>query len=413
MRRVLIAFVSLLLFKSTESNAQRGNQPYWQQHVDYKIDIDVDINSFKYSGDQKLIYTNNSPDTLKRVYFHLFYNAFQPESEMDQRSRSIKDPDSRVMDRISKLDSSDQGYLKVVNLKQDGSALNSLVAGTILEVDLNKAISPGEKTTFEMSFTGQVPLMVRRAGKNSPEGVKLSMAQWYPKLAEYDYEGWHADPYIGREFYGVWGDFDVTINIDKNYVVGGTGYLQKSDFSSKTKKKWRFKAPMVHDFTWAADPDFVHDTRLMENGTVLNFYYKRSLAKEYKENWKRLQPVTEKLMLYFNKKIGTYPYKQYSVIQGGDGGMEYGMCTLITGERKFKSLVGVTAHELAHSWFHFVLASNESKHEWMDEGFTEYYGTHAEKEIMGLNEDLYYEDTYKRYRKQVVEKKEQDYGNNS
>ena len=133
--------------------AQRGNQPYWQQHVDYKIDIDVDISSFRYRGDQKLIYTNNSPDTLKRVYFHLFYNAFKPESEMDQRSRSIKDPDSRVMDRISKLGSSDQGYLKVVNLKQDGSALNSLVAGTILEVDLNKAISPGEKTTFEMSFT--------------------------------------------------------------------------------------------------------------------------------------------------------------------------------------------------------------------------------------------------------------------
>lgn len=407
MRRVLITFVSLLLFKSIESNAQRGNQPYWQQHVDYKIDLDVDVSSFRYSGDQKLIYTNNSPDTLKRVYFHLFYNAFQPESEMDQRSRSIKDPDSRVLDRISKLNSSDQGYLKVVNLKQDGSALNGLVAGTILEVELNKPISPGKKTTFEMSFTGQVPLMVRRAGKNSPEGVKLSMAQWYPKLAEYDYEGWHADPYIGREFYGVWGDFDVTINIDKNYIVGGTGYLQKSDFSSKTKKKWRFKAPMVHDFTWAADPDFIHDTRLMENGTVLNFYYKRSLSKEYKENWKKLQLVTEKLMLYFNKNIGTYPYKQYSVIQGGDGGMEYGMCTLITGERKFESLVGVTAHELAHSWFHFVLASNESKHEWMDEGFTEYYGTHAEEEIMGLNEELYYEGTYKRYRKQAVEKNEQ------
>ena len=145
MKRVLITFVSLLLFKSTESNAQRGNHPYWQQHVDYRIDIDVDISSFNYSGDQKLIYTNNSPDTLKRVYFHLFYNAFQPESEMDQRSRSIKDPDSRVMDRISKLRSSDQGYLKVINLKQDGSALKSLVAGTILEVDLNKPISPGEK----------------------------------------------------------------------------------------------------------------------------------------------------------------------------------------------------------------------------------------------------------------------------
>jgi hypothetical protein len=171
MRRVLITFVSLLLFKSIEGNAQRGNQPYWQQHVDYTIDIDVDVSSFRYSGDQKLIYTNNSPDTLKRVYFHLFYNAFQPESEMDQRSRSIKDPDSRVMDRISKLSSSDQGYLKVLNLKQDGSTLNSLVAGTILEVDLNKPISPGEKTTFEMSFTSMVTI------KSSNSDLNLSCSK--------------------------------------------------------------------------------------------------------------------------------------------------------------------------------------------------------------------------------------------
>ena len=103
------------------------------------------------------------------------------------------------------------------------------------------------------------------------------------------------------------------------------------------------------------------------------FFYKNSLDSTTKNYWKRMQPKTVELMQYFSEHIGTYPYKQYSVRQGGDGGMEYAMCTLITGKRSFGSLVGVTAHEMAHTWFQFLLATNEAKHEWMDEGFTEYY----------------------------------------
>ena len=400
MTRALIPFVFCLLFQGQFLSAQRGSKTYWQQQVDYNILVNVDVSTSKYSGSQKIIYTNNSPDTLSSVYFHLFYNAFIPGSEMDQHSRSLTDPDPRVIDKISLLKKSDQGYLSVSNLSQDGVLVKNTVAGTILEVTLNKAVEPGKKTTFEMTFSGQAPLMVRRAGKNSPEGVSLSMAQWFPKLAEYDYEGWHADPYIGREFYGVWGNFDVVINIDKNYTVGGTGYLESKTQNPLNKKikSWRFKAPNVHDFAWAADPDFIHDRRTMKNGTVLNFYYKKTLKQEYLENWKRLQPVTEDLMVFLNKKIGNYPYKQYSIIQGGDGGMEYGMCTLITGKRSFESLVGVTAHELAHSWFQFVLASNESKHEWMDEGFAEYYGTLAEASVMELDVADYNENAYNRYK---------------
>ena len=367
----------------------------------------MDVENFNYSGKQQLIYTNNSPDTLQNVFFHLYFNAFQPGSEMDVRSRTIADPDSRVMNRIQNLAPENQGFLNVLNLTQDGEKLKTTLSGTILEVELKKPIFSGEQTTFEMNFEGQAPLNVRRSGKNSSEGVVLSMAQWYPKLAEYDFEGWHADPYIGREFHGVWGNFDLKLTIDNSYVVGGTGYLQNEKdikivpITKKRKREktntWHFVAPNVHDFTWAADPDYIHDKLQIENGPMLHFYYKSTMAEEYQKRWRDLQPITAKLMAFFNENIGVYPYKQYSVIQGGDGGMEYGMCTLITGERSFESLVGVTSHELAHTWFQFLMATNEGKHPWMDEGFTEYICTMAEVDVMNIDEQKYFERAYKRY----------------
>ena len=145
---------------------------------------------------------------------------------MDVRSMTIGDADSRVGDRISKLQKEDIGFLNVVRLTQNGEQVKHTVVGTVLEVELKTPIISGESAVFEMEFQGQVPPVIRRAGKNSNEGVALSMAQWYPKMAEYDFEGWHADPYISREFHGVWGNFDVKLTLDKNYTVGGTGYLQ-------------------------------------------------------------------------------------------------------------------------------------------------------------------------------------------
>jgi len=372
------------------------NNSYWQQHADYTMDIDMDVNSYQYKGKQKLVYTNNSPDDLDRVFYHLYFNAFQPGSQMDVRSLNIKDPSAKIADKISKLKPDEIGYIKVNSLKQDGTIVNYQTVGTILEVTLNKPIKSGESVTFDMIFDAQVPNQVRRSGRNSAEGVALSMSQWYPKMAEYDFEGWHTPPYIAREFHGVWGDFDVTLHIDKNYVVGGTGYLQNPqevgyNYEDKAKPlnlpqgdklTWNFKAPNVHDFMWAADPDYKHDFLEMPNGPTLHFLYKKTLSTNYLENWQKLQPKTAELMSYFSENIGKYPYKQYSVIQGGDGGMEYAMSTLITGERKFGSLFGVTAHEMAHTWFQFLLASNESLHPWMDEGFTSYISNKASYEIL-------------------------------
>ena len=392
------------------------SQNYWQQAVDYKMVVDIDIKTFKYSGEQELLYTNNSPDSLKKVFYHLYFNAFQPGSEMSERIKTGKDKNKRFLIDIDSLKPNEVGYLKVSNLKQDGNVLKHELSETILEVLLSKPLMPGETTKLTLNFEGQVPKLVRRAGRNSSEGVALSMAQWYPKLAEYDYEGWNAEPYLGREFHGVWGDFDVTLTLDKKYLVAASGYLQNpdeighgySDKKGKSKKgklRWHFVAPRVHDFTWSADPEYIHDTHMGPNNVLLHFFYKDN--PKYNENWKNLQPKTAELMRFFNQTIGEYPYRQYTVAQGGDGGMEYAMLTLITGNRGFESLVGVTAHELAHSWFQHVLATNEMKYEWMDEGFTTYISTLAKDRILDQNNFFPLQRSYDSYFYLVRSGKEQ------
>ena len=371
---LIICAISLPLFSQDN---------YWQQRVEYEMEIDMDVKNHQYRGKQQLIYYNNSPDTINKIYFHLYFNAFQPGSMMDIRSLTIEDPDSRVGDRISKLSEDEIGYHHIESLKQDNRSLNFLVEGTILSARLNQPLLPNEKTTLQMEWNSQVPLQVRRSGRDSQEGVDFTMTQWYPKLSEYDEQGWHPNPYIGREFHGVWGDFDVKITIDENYTIGGTGYLQNADQighgyenidqklqGKRGKHTWHFKAPQVHDFAWAADTEYKHTTTQVPNGPKLHFFYIEN--ERTRENWQQLPSYMVRAFEFMNENFGKYPYEQYSFIQGGDGGMEYPMATMITGERNLGSLVGVSVHELVHSWYQGVLANNESLYPWMDEGFTTY-----------------------------------------
>jgi len=380
---------------------------YWQQQVDYTMEVTLDTETARYRGTQKLVYTNNSPETHHKVFYHLYFNAFQPGSEMAIRLKNAADTNRRFKIDIDSLTPEQQGFLKVTNLRQNGTRVQTVAAETILEVTLNEPLQSGESTTLELDFEGQVPDVIRRAGKNSGEGVAFSMAQWYPKMAEYDIEGWNTDPYTGREFHGVWGNFDVKISLNKDFTVAASGYLQNADeivkgYADRQKPKakkgmvtWHFVAPEVHDFTWAADANYIHYTYPGPNGVTLHFFYKND--PEIIENWKKLQADTAKMMEYYNTNIGPYPYKQYSVVQGGDGGMEYAMLTLITGGRNYGSLFGVTAHELAHSWFQHVLATNETKHEWMDEGFTSFISALASNEILEQNKDFPLEGSYRGY----------------
>ncbi|TDB67848.1 M1 family metallopeptidase [Arundinibacter roseus] len=388
---ILFAFASL----SFQGMAQTDR---WQQRAAYEMSVDFDVNTHRYTGTQKLVYTNNSPDTLHKVFYHLYLNAFQPGSQMDVRSRTIADPDGRVMDRIYKLSPDEIGYEKVKSLKHNGKAVKYEVVGTILEVTLNEKIMPKSQHTFEMEFEAQVPLQIRRTGRNNKEGIDYSMAQWYPKMSEYDYEGWHANPYIAREFYGIWGDFDVKITMDASYVIAATGYLQNPDkighgYSKKTvthkkgdKLTWHFVAPNVHDFVWAADPDYKHDIVQVDKDLDLHFFYQDDTT----NYWKEMEPYAVRCFKIMNERFGRYPYKQYSVIQGGDGGMEYPMATLVLGRGNLRSLVGVTVHESIHSWFQMLLGSNESKYAWMDEGFTTYAQNEVIKELFPSRNNPHY-----------------------
>lgn len=375
----LIFCLSLCALFFVQLHAQYG---YWQQSVDYNMDIDFNVKKNQFDGKQILKYTNNSPDKLDRVFYHLYFNAFQPGSVMDERNKVLSDSDSRVAGRISRLSKKEIGYTKVKSLKMDGQDTEFFENGTVLEVILPKSIDPGQTVSLEMEFESQVPLQIRRSGRDNKEGVRYSMSQWYPKICEYDYMGWHPNPYVGREFHSPWGNFEVNITIDKSYVLGATGVLQNYNEVGKgyqpldlqveePKGKtitWKYKAENVIDFVWAADPDFKVIQKRAHDGTRLYFVYQP--GDNTTENWSKLPQIMDEALKWMNERYGKYPFPQYSFIQGGDGGMEYPMATLITGERSMGSLVGVSVHEWMHSWYQFMLATNEALYPWMDEGFT-------------------------------------------
>ena len=171
--------------------------PGWQQAVDYTMDITVDAPVHQYAGSMDVTYTNNSPDALDRIPFHLFFNAFQPGSMMDVRSRNIADPDSRVGDRIAGLPEDEQGWIRVTQARVGKAAADFSASGTIGWLTLPKALAPGKKAKIHLEWDAQVPRQIRRSGWMNKQGVEFSMTQWYPKVCEYDHHGWHTNPYIG------------------------------------------------------------------------------------------------------------------------------------------------------------------------------------------------------------------------
>ncbi len=365
----------------------------WQQAVKYEMDIRLDPSEHRMEGKQILTYYNNSPDTLHQVFYHLYFNAFQPGSMMDQRSQALPDPDKRIGDRIAKLKKEEIGFHQVLSLQQNGKGLYFVVQGTILQAQLKEALLPGDSAVFEMRFTSQVPVQIRRSGRNNAEGIDYTMTQWYPKIAAYDHRGWHPDPYVAREFYAPFGDFSVRITLPGDYRLGATGVLQEpSKFwrvsdtleegalrmqylsTDDEERSWHFVANRVHDFAWAADTEYEHLIYPAHDSLDLHFYF----LDQYADTWLRLPAYTKRFFLEMNQRFGAYPYPQFSVIQGGDGGMEYPMCTMLKGTGKLPGLIGVMAHESAHSWFYGVLASNENDYPWLDEGFTSF----AEDEVL-------------------------------
>ena len=424
-----LVFLSLLLL-ATQLFAQRPG--YWQQRVDYNMDIDVNEKTFQYTGKMTLDYSNNSSQALAKVYFHLYFNAFQPGSMMDYRLATVPDPDARMVikqgtpekpvtiSRISTLTPEQIGYQKINSLTVNGQAATYKTDGTILEVSLPKAIAAGEKATFQLTWEAQVPEQIRRTGRNSKEGVALSMAQWYPKMAHFDDFGWHLDEYVAREFVAPFGNFDVTIHLNKDYIVGASGKLQNptqvKGYDKKAKVKsangkstWHYKAENIHDFVWAADPKFVVDSARSQGGVSVYTVYIPTNA-EVKTNWKTALGLATEFFDFCSNRFGAYPWPTYTIVQGGDGGMEYGTATLVTGGRNIKSLVGVIFHEAAHSWYQHLFGINETVDEWFDEGFTSYVEELAMQSLFekkGALETNPVMDAYRAYYKLALSGKEE------
>ncbi|HNA92225.1 MAG TPA: M1 family metallopeptidase [Chitinophagaceae bacterium] len=415
MMKILLTALGFCLLTQMQAQPDR-----WQQRVKYTMNIDMNVQTNQFQGKQKLEYWNNSSDTLTRVFYHLYFNAFQPGSMMDNRSLrqgnikrgSTPDWDPRVRDRIQNLKPDEIGYQKILSLTMNGVAQPYKVDETILEVKLTKPILPKSKVVFDMVFEAQVPFQIRRSGRDNPTTkVRYSMSQWYPKMCEYDYEGWHPTPYVGREFYGVWGDFDVSISIDSKYILGGTGYLQNAnqigygyeDEGVKVKKPlggkltWHFVAPNVHDFMWAADPDFIHKKLKARNDLTFHLLYKTTNATAV--SWEKILTDADKALPFIEKTFGAYPYKQFSFVHGGDGGMEYPMATLLSGP-------GAWLHEWLHNWYYGMLGTNEGEYPWMDEGFTSY----AEDRVQAFLDNASgfpYEGSYRSYYALVKSGKEE------
>ncbi|WP_234109529.1 M1 family metallopeptidase [Chryseobacterium sp. R2A-55] len=377
---LLISAISTLAF--SQQNA------YYQQSAKYKMDIDIDAQNFTYQGNQTLTYTNNSPDELKVVYFHLYWNAFKPNSMMDQRVQSQgKNGDSRLqtngVSRLASIPKSEEGAQNIHWIRQNGKDLKFEIQETIMKVELNAPIQPNSSTTFTMEWDAVIPQQIRRAGRNNREGIDMSMTQWYPKIAEYDYDGWATFDYIGREFHAPFSDFEVNIKIDKQYVIGAGGTLENPlevkgydpnahiKFDSQNKATWKWTAKNILDFAFAADRDYTVESFTILDGPKIYYVYQKS---EKTKLWEESKPYVTKFFQLMNTTFGKYAYPSYSFIQGGDGGMEYGMCTLMLGEgRSLEGLVGLMVHEGGHSWNQQMLAYNESVRPWMDEGFTSYY----------------------------------------
>ncbi len=368
-----LLFVSILF--SSFTFAQNG---YWQQQANYTMQITLDDSKDILIGKQQIVYTNNSSDTLKKIYFHLYYNAYKSNSNAAVWSKETKDVFPNAA--FHNLKSKDEGDQLVKSVVVQGEKATLKYHQTILEVVLVNPILPNSETKIDVDFEATIPACIQRGGKKSPIGIAYTLTQWYPKICRYSRRGWHLDQYIGREFSGTFGNFDVKITLPKDYTVAGTGVLQNilykeqgyelKEKTSTTEKQttWHFVAQNVHDFAWAADKNYTHFQEEID-GIIFHYFYQHK--KPYTETWNVLRKNMKDAYAVAKENFGAYPYPQFSFIQAGEGYMEYPMCTMVE-SGKTADFYTTAFHEFMHSWYYGIFGSDENLYPWMDEGLTSY-----------------------------------------
>ncbi len=398
----------LLLLIITGLNFSAFSQ-YWQQQVNYTIDVSLNDKEHSLDGFERMEYINNSPDTLKFIWFHIWPNAYKN----DKTAFS----DQLLENGNTKFYFSDKdkkGYINKLDFK-----VNNVTAQTedhpqhidIIKIILPIPLPPGQRINITTPFHVQLPFNFSRGGH---DGQSYQLTQWYPKPAVYDAQGWHPMPYLDQgEFYSEFGSFDVSITIPENYVVAATGELQnaaerewlktratytwekikikeknssgqiKTNYqlfpaSATSLKTLQYKQNNIHDFAWFADKRFIvnYDTCRLTSGKLIDVfsYY----TPEYKGTWSQAVTYSKNAVRHYSSLVGEYPYSVISVVQGPEsfgGGMEYPTITVLSPAGNAQSLDHTIAHEIGHNWFYGILASNERDHPWMDEGMNSFYDT--------------------------------------
>lgn len=366
---------------------------YWQQDVHYTIEATVHETSDIIEGKQKLIYWNNSPDTLSEVFFHLYQNAFQPGSYYDDLHQN-----NGIKPRYGKYEQQKKGT-EVQSFLVNGKKPKMQYDNTILRITLPNQLLPNQSITFEIEFKtyfdggGNVGRRMKTfaSGKHKHyDGV-----HWYPRIAVYDRKfGWCTDQHLGREFYGDMGCYDVELNFAENYVVGATGFLTNRaevlpkelmdrlrienfkelpmgnrgptiiEYDSTKRKTWKYHAENVHDFSFTADPNYRIGEAKYNDITCYAFVQEPHASK-----WQNAAEYAAKVIEVLSKTMGKYEYHKMIVADAKDG-MEYPMLTLDGGyDPNYRSLF---AHEIGHNWFYGMINTNETYRASMDEGFTQF-----------------------------------------
>lgn len=364
--KIFLCFILVFSYSFAQHN-------YWQQSVDYQINVIVDDINNRISGDEVLIYQNNSSDTLKEIYFHLYWNAFKKGSHAFEKMN------------VSELNDSDFGEIIIENLSINNEVHTITIFESIGQVKLLKPILPGKNSEIKIRFSSIIPSCINRAGRNNTAGTDYTFTQWYPKICRYDKMGWHTDPYLGREFAGTFGKYSVSITCHSGYVVAGTGSLKNKKYKDKgwsstigindsKKEKWEFIGENIHDFAFAMDKEWIHKVQTID-GIAFHFFYNE----EYDKAWKELMSNWSKAYQICKSEFGVYPYPQFSFIQAGEGYMEYPMCTMLESGRY--DFFNTACHEFMHNYFYGIFGTDENLYHWMDEGITCY----AEERISNVN----------------------------
>lgn len=389
-----------LIIKGLPLTAQE--EPYFQQTVDYTIQATLDDERHELRGDWKLIYTNNSPDTLSFLYLHVWANAYK-----DRQTAFAK----QLLD-LGRLDfhfakAEDLGGMidEAFQWKVDGALATATPDPKhqdILKVDLPQPLLPGATVTLTTPFALKIPGNFSRLAHIEQS---YYVCQWYPKPAVYDREGWHPMPYLNNgEFYSEFGKYDVTLTLPANYVVGATGTLQTpseqafmdslakahttTDWetiayepdpypaSAKQLKTIRYTAERVHDFAWFADKRFFVQQQkipLASGKEVQNYVLFTKIGAIH---WADSALVYGKRSLqFYSEEVGEYPYPTLTLVQANYRGndMEYPMITVVNFGVVPWLLEATIAHEVGHNWFYGILGSNERDYPWIDEGMNTFY----------------------------------------